>query len=137
MPAVPNQADQGAYVYCQVCMTCHGDIGQGLTEWRKQLDPPDNNCFQSGCHGKKHPPEGFEIPTEAPIIIGPDVLKPYANAQELHDYLAKTMPWWKPGYLKSEEYWQLTAWMLRANGYDLGSLQLNETNAKDVILNSK
>jgi len=31
----PTQADQGAQVYWFVCMVCHGDRGQGLTdEWR-------------------------------------------------------------------------------------------------------
>src|SRR5512145_1826325 len=55
----PTQASQGAYVYWMVCMVCHGDVGQGLTEeWRTSLGPVDMDCWQSGCHGKRHPEEG-------------------------------------------------------------------------------
>ena len=45
----PTQAGDGAQVYYQVCMTCHGHRGQGLTEaWRMSLDPEDQTCWQSG-----------------------------------------------------------------------------------------
>jgi mono/diheme cytochrome c family protein len=115
MPEVPSQADRGAYVYWQVCMACHGDRGQGLTdEWRAVWEE-DGDCWQSGCHGVDHPPEGFSHPRYHPPIIGPDTLTRFDNALELHDYIAKAMPWWKPGYLKPEEYWELTAFLMRAH----------------------
>ncbi len=137
VPAQPSQAEEGAFVYCQVCMTCHGDVGQGLDEWRKELDPPDNNCFQSRCHGPKHPPEGFVIPDYAPIIIGSGVLDHYGNAQTLRDYLVKTMPWWNPGYLKPDEYWQLTAFLLEANGITLNKIELNDLTAPFILIKTK
>ena len=133
----PDQAELGSVVYCQVCMVCHGDVGQGLDEWRKELQPPDDNCFQSGCHGKKHPPEGFIIPNTSPPVIGKGILDKYGNALSLHDYLEEEMPWWRPGYLKAEEYWQLTAFMLKANGIDPGSDPLDEKNAAKIKTNSE
>lgn len=133
----PDQAQLGAVVYCQVCMVCHGDVGQGLDEWRKELQPPDDNCFQSGCHGKKHPPEGFIIPNTSPPVIGTGILDKYGNALSLHNYLKEDMPWWRPGYLKPEEYWQLTAFMLKANGIDPGPDLLDEKNAAKIKTNSE
>lgn len=139
-PAVTTdatQADRGSFVYCQVCMICHGDVGQGLDAYRAELPEPDNNCFQSGCHGAKHPPEGFTIPKFAPVVMGVGVLDHYENALKLHDYLKETMPWWKPGYLTEDEYWQLTTFMLRSNGLDLGSEELNPENASEILIVTK
>ncbi len=137
VPEQPSQSEQGAFVYCQVCMTCHGDVGQGLDEWRKELDPPDNNCFQSRCHGPKHPPEGFVIPDYAPVVIGSGVLDHYENAKNLHDYLEKTMPWWNPGYLKADEYWQLTAFLLEANGLLLNKINLSDLTAPFILIKTQ
>ena len=115
MPAKPAQADDGAYVYYQVCMACHGDRGQGLTdEWRAVWEE-DANCWTSKCHGPQHPPNGFAFPKTSSPVIGPGALAGFDNAEDLHAYLVETMPWWNPGYLKPEEYWQLTAFLLRAH----------------------
>lgn len=132
-----TQADHGAYVYCQVCMVCHGDEGQGLVEWQKVLEPPDNNCFQHRCHGPSHPSYGFEIPRSASVVMGPGLLDHFGTALELHNYLKATMPWQDPGYLKPDEYWQLTAFLLRANGIDLGNRTLNENNSAKIQIKTK
>ncbi len=130
----PTQAEFGSVVYCQVCMTCHGDVGQGLALWMQELDPPDNDCFQSNCHGPKFPPWGFQIIDIPQSVIGPGQLNNFANALELHDYLKATMPSWRPGYLKDNEYWELTAFMLEANDIAIGDLELNESNAEKVLI---
>lgn len=134
----PTQADQGAQVYYQVCMVCHGDRGQGLTEdYLSLLDPSDRNCWQSHCHASNHPLEGFEIPRFAPAVIGPGVLEPFRNAVILHDYVQARMPWQAPGSLSKDEYWQLTAFLLRANGYDPGPVPLDEDRAAAISLGAK
>jgi hypothetical protein len=59
----PTQAELGAVYYWLVCIPCHGDKGQGLTEeWREVFGPEEKNCWQAECHGKRHPDEGFELP---------------------------------------------------------------------------
>ena len=130
MPDNPTQADFGAQVYYQVCMACHGDRGQGLTkEWRAVWEE-DSNCWKSECHAPNHPPQGFEIPkTCCKAVLGPTALVRFDNAQELHTYLEASMPWWNPGYLKPEEYWQLTAFLLRAQDVLPIGVTLDETNA--------
>ena len=115
LPTNPSQVDRGAQVYYQVCMACHGDLGQGLTdEWREAWGA-DSNCWESKCHGPNHPPHGFSFPRITRAVIGPGTLARFRNAEELHDYIAKTMPWWNPGGLTDEEFWQVTAFLMKEN----------------------
>jgi hypothetical protein len=138
MPENPTQADYGAQVYHLVCMVCHGDRGQGLTdEWRGVLDVEDQDCWQSRCHASNHPPEGFVFPKYVPPVVGPLVTNRFATAQELHDYIRTKMPWQAPGMRSEEEYWQLTAHLLRINGVDPGSAPLGPDNASTVYLSTQ
>lgn len=135
MPAVPHQADYGAQVYYGVCMACHGDRGQGLTdEWRETWQE-DADCWQSNCHGPDHPPHGFLIPkTCCTAVLGPGTLIRFNNGKELFDYLADTMPWWNPGSLEREEFWQLTAFLMRTHNAMTDEIVLDETNAATFSL---
>jgi cytochrome c len=136
MPENPTQADLGAQVYYQVCMVCHGDRGQGLTEeWRGVLDPEDQDCWQSGCHHTKHPEGGFIFPKIVPPAVGAEVLSHYPTALHLHDFIKARMPWQARGTRSDEEYWQLTAFLLRASGVDPGPAPLDAPRAAEIVLN--
>lgn len=131
----PSQADTGAQEYYQRCMVCHGDRGQGLTaEWRGALDPADQDCWQSGCHNVRHPPGGFIFPKAVPAVIGPTTLMRFETAQELFEFMRATMPFQAPGSLSDEMYWQLTAYLLRENGFDEGHQPLDEARAGSLAL---
>lgn len=133
----PTQADLGAQVFYQVCMACHGDHGQGLTdEWRQVLDPPDRNCWQSGCHNPHHPPDGFVFPRQVPAVIGGSALQHFQSAANLHAFIKAQMPYQAPGSLSEAEYWQLTAFLLRANGYTQPYALLDEQSAEGIALNT-
>lgn len=137
MSANPTQVEKGHYVYYLVCMACHGDRGQGLTdEWRAVYGPQDMDCWQSNCHGNNHPMQGFRLISADRIlpVFGPNTLLRFRTAQDLHDYLVKTMPWWKPGYLKPEEYWELTAFLLDQRGVLPKGVILNEGNASVFLI---
>jgi cytochrome c5 len=131
----PNQLEQGSYYYKQVCMACHGDRGQGLTdEWRQEWKE-DYNCWQSECHSATHPPWGFEIPkTCCPAVSGPGTLMRFDTAADLYVYLVKTMPWWSPGYRSAEEYWHVTAYLLHVNNVLPAGVELNAANAMVINL---
>ena len=130
MPSEPSQADLGAQVYYQVCMACHGDKGQGLTDEWRQVWGQDSNCWKSKCHSFDHPPQGFHlIETCCKAVIGPNTLPTLHSAQELFTYLTETMPWWNPGSLKQEEYWQLTAYLMRENSALPDGVTLGPGNA--------
>ena len=126
----PTQADKGAEYYWLVCIPCHGDHGQGLTdEWRVVFGPEEMNCWQSECHGKRHPPEGFELPRKVPPVLGPNTLTRYANAAELHHIISTAMPWYDPKSLSVEDGWNVTAFLLRESGVLPAGVTLTEANA--------
>ena len=133
LPISATQADVGANVYRLVCQACHGDQGQGLTDaWRATWAPSDQNCWQSKCHASNHPPEGFELPHWAPPIIGQGMLARFQTAEDLHAFLKERMPWHAPGSLPDENYWQLTAYLARANGLFDDKTVLAANNAANV-----
>ena len=135
LPVNPGQADLGAVDYWLVCMVCHGDRGQGLTEeWRAVTGPEEMNCWQSKCHASNHPPEGFVLPRYAPQVIGTGSLARFNTAADLHRYISEKMPWQAPGALDDERYWRLTAFLIRANNLKLGTEPLSPDNAHQVIL---
>lgn len=133
MPANPTQADEGAHVYWLSCMACHGDVGQGLTEeWRMAWAEGDQNCWQSKCHAANHPVEGFLLPYTIPPVVGEGILNKYATANDLYAFIKARMPWHMPSSLPDDQYWQLTSFLVRANGF--GDVTLNPANAAAVKL---
>src|SRR5574341_1272819 len=133
--ASPAQADLGAQVYWLHCQPCHGDQGQGLTdEWRAQYPPEDQNCWNTGCHGKSPYAGGFILPEYVPALIGPQTLARFDTAQSLQAYIAVRMPFQAPTSLTDDEYWQVTAYLLRSNGVKWGSRTLDGTVAAQVHL---
>ena len=130
-PQNPTQLDQGALVYWGICMACHGDRGEGLTdEWRAVFGE-DQNCWASRCHASNHPPQGFSIPRDRlpPAMTGPGTLIRFNTAQELYDYILVSMPWWKPNSLTPEKAWAVTAHILKMNGTLPNGIVLDETDA--------
>jgi mono/diheme cytochrome c family protein len=131
----PTQLELGHSEYWMSCMVCHGDRGQGLTEeWRSVLDPADMNCWQSKCHAPNHPPEGFEIPRQSPMVIGTGALTGYETAADLFELISVDMPWAFPGLFDDETYWNLTAFLADANNVDLGTEPLSPDNADDILI---
>jgi hypothetical protein len=135
LPEDATQVEVGAQIYYLVCSTCHGDHGQGLTN--EGIDPTDRrniNCWQSKCHASNHPNDGFKLPHRIPPIVGPHMASKYLSAQELHEFVSASMPWHAPGSLTSQEYWQVTAYVLYINGINIGERDLNSGNAASVTL---
>ena len=115
--ASPNQADTGAQLYWLHCQPCHGDRAQGLTdEWRAQYPPEDQNCWNSGCHGQQPYANGFILPTQVPALVGAGTLGRFATAADLHNFISRAMPFQAPGSLTPDEYWSITAFLLRGHG---------------------
>jgi quinol-cytochrome oxidoreductase complex cytochrome b subunit len=133
-PQNPTQLDQGSLVYWGICLTCHGDRGQGLTdEWRAVFGA-DQNCWTSKCHAPNHPPDGFAIPRNLlpPAIKGFGTLTRFNTAQELYDYIVVSMPWWNPNSLTTDQAWAVTAYLLKINGTLPQGVVLNSTDAAAI-----
>jgi cytochrome c len=136
LPDNPTQADYGAQIYYESCMACHGDRGQGLTEeWRAAWNPVDQNCWQSKCHATNHPEEGFKLPRQIPPVVGRETLTRFQTAADLYTFISTKMPWQAPGLFDETQYWQLTAYLLRANDLLPGDdISLNQDNAAQIQL---
>ncbi|MFH1523447.1 MAG: cytochrome b N-terminal domain-containing protein [Chloroflexota bacterium] len=133
-PGKPTQLDQGALIYWGICMACHGDRGQGLTdEWRAVFGE-DSNCWASKCHAANHPPQGFSIPriTGIPAVVGPAALARFTTTQQLYEYILVSMPWWKPNSLTPEKAWAVTAYILSVNGTLPDGIVLDATDASAI-----
>lgn len=134
-PETATQADVGAEIYRLVCRSCHGDRGQGLTrDWIAQWPPEDQNCWQSHCHGGMIPPDGFALPRTVPPVIGEGTLDEFDTAEALYNFNRQQMPWHAPGSLVDREYLQVTAYLLRENGFPVDDLLLDETTAATFTL---
>jgi len=130
-----QQLKEGSLIYWGVCMACHGDRGQGLTEeWKGAFGKEDQNCWNVGCHGYDHPPQGFFIPKDKamPAVAGMGSLTRFQNAQELHDFILANMPWWDPGKLTDEKTWQVTSYILSLKKVMPSKFELSATNASAI-----
>ena len=127
-----SQVEEGAVLYWSVCMACHGDRGQGLTdEWRDSFGE-DKNCWASKCHASNHPPQGFEFPRIVPPVAGAGALARFVNAQQLYAFNLEFMPRWDPGQLTEEKAWAVTAYLLKLNGALPEGVTLSAANAEFI-----
>lgn len=135
----PAQADTGAQIYWGMCMSCHGDKGQGLTEdWLNSFPPEERNCWDSGCHASDAPANSFVLPQMGNLALAEaGALSRFSNSFELYSYILENMPFARAGSLTSEETWALTAYILRLNDREIPGLMLNETSGAAVSVHQK
>jgi len=117
MPPEPGQADEGSQHFWLHCLPCHGDRGQGLTDEFRMLYPEeDRNCWDRGCHGPSPYQNGWHLPDFVPALIGDQLLKQYGSAGGLFAFIRTSMPFQDPGSLTDEQYYAITAFLIRENG---------------------
>jgi S-disulfanyl-L-cysteine oxidoreductase SoxD len=89
------QAARGAEGFAQNCAVCHGASLGGVGE--------------------------------APGLIGGQFMSDFdgLTVAELFDRIRSTMPMTAPGSLKREQYAEILAFVLKANGFPAGSIQLD------------
>jgi quinol-cytochrome oxidoreductase complex cytochrome b subunit len=135
----PAQADTGAQAYWGMCMSCHGDKGQGLTEdWANSFPPEEKNCWDSGCHAEDAPENSFILPqTGIPALAGAGALARFSNTFELQTYIRENMPFNRAGTLTEVEAWSLTAYLLRMNDRELPDFTLDKTSGAAVSVHRK
>jgi hypothetical protein len=135
--SLTRQVERAEPIYRLWCKTCHGDVGQGLTvEFRMTWDVEHQNCWQSKCHIENHPPDGFVLPRTVPALVGPGALGKFGTAAELHGFIRATMPFQEPGILEDQDYWDLTAYILRINHFPLDDAGVGPENAPSIRLES-
>lgn len=103
--AAPNsfqtQVADGGKLYGQYCANCHGDSGQGtpkgprvvgLAQGALPLDPPADRKYRKGK---------------------------FVTVADVADFVVANMPPGKGGSLPADQYWDILAFDLHANGIDL------------------
>jgi hypothetical protein len=80
---------------------------------------------------------GFVFPHQVPAVTGAGFLASFGSAGTLYDFIQSKMPWQAPGSLKADEYWELTAFLMRLNGYNLGATVLDVKSAAQIDFNGK
>ena len=104
-PAAANsfqtQVADGGKLYGQYCANCHGDSGQGgpkaprvvgLAQGALPLDPPADRKYRKGK---------------------------FVTVADVADFVVANMPPGKGGSLPADQYWDILAFDLHANGIDL------------------
>ena len=116
LPANPTEYELGRNLYWHWCMTCHGDVGQGLTDaFRGIWEEDHQDCWGRGCHAGHPGDMGFPIPTVVPALVSYTHLKQFACLQELSAFLKATHPPQSPGILKDEEYHAISLFVFTMN----------------------
>lgn len=82
----------------------------------------ENAC--ATCHG-----QSLKGSNRAPSVLGKKVLG--KNARETFLYIKENMPPDGPGPLTEADYWNLTAFLVKKNGWPV-TARINESNAASV-----
>jgi mono/diheme cytochrome c family protein len=101
LPPGHGSAADGAVLFQQKCVMCHGPKGEGM--------PP----LYPALIGRDPKGEGFPFAKDWKITrtIG----NYWPNATTVFDYVRRAMPHTAPGSLSNDEVYALTAWLLAAN----------------------
>jgi hypothetical protein len=96
-------------------MTCHGDVGQGLTDEFRGIWPEDHqNCWAHGCHTGNSGVEGFPIPKYVPPLVSIGKLSKFSQSS-LYEYLKSTHPPQTPGILEDDQYQAIIKFLFEMN----------------------
>ena len=116
VPENPSEYELGRNWYWHNCMTCHGDVGQGLTDEFRGIWPEDHqNCWDHGCHGGRQDDEGFPIPTFVPPLVDERKLAQFSSQAAFYEFLKSTHPPQDPGCLEDEQYQAIVKYVFNLN----------------------
>lgn len=100
----------------------------GFTADQADKGQTDYRSYCAQCHGAKL--EG----TEAPGLIGQDVMGNWDTAGGLYDFISVAMPPAQPGQLGAETYLNIVAYIMRQNGAQPGDTPLVADPARLAVV---
>lgn len=110
----PEQATQGGKLFSNHCAKCHGAEGQGTKKAPplvgKDALPLDPRPSQKVRKGQFH------------------------TAQDVAQFASTKMPPNKPGSLTTDQYYDIIAFALKANGVDVSNKKIDATTAAAIKL---
>jgi len=115
-----DQAHAGERTFKRQCARCHGVDGSGKDDQYKGLRAPE----LIGAGALPCEPRPFQK------IRKDDFRTP----KDIYDYVSATMPADQPAILDAEEYWDVVAYLLLANGRVADGTPLDATSAAQIVL---
>jgi polar amino acid transport system substrate-binding protein len=115
-----EQADKGREVFRLQCARCHGPDGQGISNIYKGMT--------------------------APPLVGPAALPldprsyqkmrhfQFRTVRDVYEFASAVMPADQPASLSAEDYWNVIAYLLSANGVPVNGKLLTEDEAANLSL---
>jgi mono/diheme cytochrome c family protein len=104
LPAGNGTAAEGAKIFAEKCMACHGEGGKGGPFATLVSDAPLKG-------------NGIEAPKTIKNF--------WANATTVYDYIRRAMPWPEPRTLSNEEVYSLVAYILASNKIIEADVEMN------------
>ena len=109
LPPGSGKAADGAKVFAEKCVACHGEGGQGGVAARVVGGPP-----------------------KATLDGGKGIANYYPYATTVFDFIRRSMPWNAPRTLSDQEVYALTAYLLAANKLIGENDEMNATTLPKV-----
>ena len=115
-----DQATAGARTYKRQCARCHGADGAGKDNQYQGLRAPE----VIGPGALPCEPRSYQVIRSAR----------FRTAKDVYDSVSATMPVDQPSILDADEYWDLVAYLLEANGRKADDTPLDAKTAAQVVL---
>jgi mono/diheme cytochrome c family protein len=115
-----DQVAAGARTYKRQCARCHGVDGAGKDDQYQGLRAPE----LIGTSALPCRPRPFQK-------IRKDNFR---TPKDIYDYVSATMPADQPAILDAEEYWDVIAYLLNANGRETDDTPLVAGTAAQIVL---
>jgi len=134
-----SSAPQGASLFAEQCVRCHGERGERSARVPRILGPGALPEYPRARNPNTDPAlsdpalvqlQGQSRPEGAPWR------DPFRSAQDLYNYISQHMPELTEGdsTLTADEYWAIVNFMLRAHGVPLPESGVTPANASSVKL---
>ena len=114
------QVHAGTRTFKRQCARCHGVDGSGKDNQFKGLRAPE--LIGKGALPCR--PRPFQKIRKSN----------FRTAKDVYDYASASMPADQPAILDAEEYWDVVAYLLQANGRTVDAMPLDATSAAHIVL---
>lgn len=113
-PAAHDQVAEGGKLFGKFCAKCHGDAGQGTKK---------GPAVVGAAALTLDPPKGAKVRKDQ-----------FHTAQDVAAFVATKMPANKPASLTVDQYYDILAFDLKANGVDVTGKKIDAKSAAEIKL---
>ncbi len=117
-----TQAQSGKRIYAQQCARCHGPNGEGKDDSYRGLRAPE-----------------LIGPTALPCMPRPfQKIRQHAfrTVKDVYEFVSATMPADQPASLEAEQYWNVIAYVLQANGKTPDDSRISAASSAQIVLHA-